>query len=174
MTWSAHHIWIIRVANSGIDFLESRNFPDSKIKIELSNNIWTSWKIADCPWSCIPLQIRILDLRNFLRFANICLLSLRKPAHFVVRQVVRQLLVNNRQPTGSRQVIWNWARWKWSSKMCALWDIFDGAIKLEVSSLEFNLFPTSFIVNTNCYSLDFGVHINLEVTTYSRVEWILK
>ena len=47
---------------------------------------------------------------------------------------------------------------------------FDGAIKIQFSSLDFHLFPTSFIVNTNCYSLDFGVHINLEVTTYSRVE----
>ena len=47
---------------------------------------------------------------------------------------------------------------------------FDGAIKIQFSSLAFHLFLTSFIVNTNCYSLDFGVHINLEVTTYSRVE----
>ena len=47
---------------------------------------------------------------------------------------------------------------------------FDGAIKIQFSSLAFHLFLTSFIVNTNCHSLDFGVHINLEVTTYSRVE----
>ena len=42
------------VANSGIDFLESRNFPDSKIQIELSNNICLAMDfLEDCRLSMI-------------------------------------------------------------------------------------------------------------------------
>ena len=66
--WRTFKFESLELPTQGLIFLNWGIFQIQKSKLNPVTIFvlpWTSWKIADCLWSCIPLQIRILNLSNF-------------------------------------------------------------------------------------------------------------
>ena len=117
-------------------------------------------------------------LRNFLLLKEY-LFRLRQSAFYYISQAVKEssgswpgrFWSDVRQSTCLHK---DWSTYFAENRVqkCVLYEIyFDGAITMEINSLESHLFPTSFIVNKNLvqFSLRIKLGVTIELNEFLKV-----